>query len=294
MPNLLDLPREIRDHIYSYCTKDMRLRWTQEENVWRTNLFAKVDIQVNGGPLLNLLLTHSRIKEEYMDTATYKRLSVTLRLAPLMGRTRSTAALGSEYNVGHGRHFEKSTDGLLASIADLTIYIEGGSVYGYSNAVRPSLELHLDVNHLIKLFSARAANIRSLRYALQCMNGRIIHDPGTTYPGPHWVPLPPSLSTIASMPLVQRVEGYRLTHSYEPGDEILTLYHECTDFACYAYGKDPKAVQFWCAEDILSEWPNSKLPTPTVDSDYDDFDDLPWTLKGWKERRGREEALAWF
>jgi hypothetical protein len=45
-------------------------------------------------------------------------------------------------------------------------------------------------------------------------------------------------------------------------------------------------VQYWNTEEILEEWPNTKLAAPNPDGSLNSacVDGLPYTFGGWRER----------
>jgi hypothetical protein len=59
-----------------------------------------------------------------------------------------------------------------------------------------------------------------------------------------------------------------------------------TKLGCYVYATYDKAVQYWNTEEILEEWPNTKLAAPNPDGSLNSacVDGLPYTFGGWRER----------
>jgi hypothetical protein len=80
MAHLLTIPREIRDLIYGYLTQERNFYLERERCYYGSK---EVDVQVKNAPLLSVLLSHSRLKEEYMESTAFKRLSITLRMSPV-------------------------------------------------------------------------------------------------------------------------------------------------------------------------------------------------------------------
>ena len=70
-PHLLTIPREIRHEIYGYLHYEIRIDWhwceTDHPDYWEL-----ADLTYRNAPLLNVLLFHSRLHDEYLDSACFK------------------------------------------------------------------------------------------------------------------------------------------------------------------------------------------------------------------------------
>jgi hypothetical protein len=82
MANLLTLPREIRDQIYTYLTRDLTVQWHRGIDDWKSTLETTVDIEIKDAPLFHVLLTPSQLRDEYLESTVFKRFSIMLRFAP--------------------------------------------------------------------------------------------------------------------------------------------------------------------------------------------------------------------
>lgn len=71
-PHLLTLPREVRNLIYENLTRTLELRGIKKIGDSLTMVF------LTNAPYVNLLLTHSRLHDEYKESDAFQKLSVTV------------------------------------------------------------------------------------------------------------------------------------------------------------------------------------------------------------------------
>ncbi|KAH7355488.1 hypothetical protein BKA66DRAFT_274943 [Pyrenochaeta sp. MPI-SDFR-AT-0127] len=74
---LLTLPREIRNHLYSYLPHEKELRFGWQSTVHTT--YGAIAMHVENAPPLNLLLTHPQLHNEYLEV---ENLSARFRPLP--------------------------------------------------------------------------------------------------------------------------------------------------------------------------------------------------------------------
>lgn len=72
-PHLLTIPREIRDLFYDYLHKRADVHWKVDEG---TVCCAKIEI--DEAPLLNVLLTCSRLRDEYLEGRLFAKRDATI------------------------------------------------------------------------------------------------------------------------------------------------------------------------------------------------------------------------
>jgi hypothetical protein len=87
--------------------------------------------------------------------------------------------------------------------------------------------------------------------------------------------------TMVRFQLVQRAEGYRLTH-WEATYGRQTM----TKMGCHTYQVEMEAKQFWNKEYAYEK--SSDLCDPEPENNYHRW------LKEWREKTGHEDATAWF
>lgn len=78
----LTLPREIRDIIYTHLTTSVSLPW-----LWRISIMTGypgfpdvVQAQIMGAPMVNVLLIHPQIYDEYSRMVAYRRAALRFNL----------------------------------------------------------------------------------------------------------------------------------------------------------------------------------------------------------------------
>ncbi|KAF2001542.1 hypothetical protein P154DRAFT_574889 [Amniculicola lignicola CBS 123094] len=81
---LLSLPREIRDLIYPYIAQEANLYFQDPANKLILGQFWVLGLHIPRSPIVSILLTHSRLREEYLESAIFKELSVSLHLKPVV------------------------------------------------------------------------------------------------------------------------------------------------------------------------------------------------------------------
>jgi hypothetical protein len=70
-PRLLTLPREVRNLIYGYLTREVELRGIDKIGDKPTI------VTIGNAPYVNVLLTHSRLHEEYKESSRFSQVSAT-------------------------------------------------------------------------------------------------------------------------------------------------------------------------------------------------------------------------
>ncbi|KAF3008437.1 hypothetical protein E8E13_002951 [Curvularia kusanoi] len=73
-PHLLTLPREIRDMIYGYLTQDRQLPL---KSISQVDGFRTL-VEIKKPPYVDVLLTHSRLRDEYLQSTCFKDLSLVI------------------------------------------------------------------------------------------------------------------------------------------------------------------------------------------------------------------------
>jgi hypothetical protein len=70
-PHLLTVPREIRDQIYSHLHRKIQLHHTPLRDV-----ALRIDVSLKNTPLISVLLMHPRLRAEYTQSPSFKKLSL--------------------------------------------------------------------------------------------------------------------------------------------------------------------------------------------------------------------------
>lgn len=83
-PHLLTLPREIRNEIYRHLSHDVSLRFCGDGDT----LVGPYTARLTNAPILSVLLTHSRLYQEYMDAAWCRNVCVSMDWEPAICHAR--------------------------------------------------------------------------------------------------------------------------------------------------------------------------------------------------------------
>jgi hypothetical protein len=75
--HLLTLPREIRNEIYGYLTKEIKFDWVWEHEFDSDGPYMAT-VLIEDVPICAILLTHSRLCEEYLEARCFKELHATI------------------------------------------------------------------------------------------------------------------------------------------------------------------------------------------------------------------------
>jgi hypothetical protein len=161
----------------------------------------------------------------------------------------------------------------------------------------PQSGLYQEVSGCIGIFTGKTSSLTMVKVALRFNPGNIVPDGFEYADFTRSGYLPQPLSIVGGLPLLHRVEAYRLYHHlvYSSNFGKYNLLQSVTKVGCYLYASEHNTARYWNAEEILEEWPDTKTeaPAPDVDVDYVFLDESPHMFGGWKEKRGHDEAIAW-
>ncbi|KAH7063870.1 hypothetical protein BKA63DRAFT_183822 [Paraphoma chrysanthemicola] len=121
--NLLSIPREVRNLIYSYLTQELRLNWTEVFRTTHTDIATSVEVVVTNVPILSVHLAHSRLKDEYEQCPAFRKVTMTLRLKSRQDLNKQSLSVLSKrlktYPASSIKHF-------LAHIVRVVILVDCG------------------------------------------------------------------------------------------------------------------------------------------------------------------------
>ncbi|KAJ4363418.1 hypothetical protein N0V83_009711 [Neocucurbitaria cava] len=273
---LLTIPREIRDLIYSHLGNSISVEWTWPTEHLRTkNIFSPrllpqaVRLQVQNAPQLSVLLTHSRLHDEYLEIVSRNGLSATVDL----GR-------GGDWWSSH-----KASTELLDRLRHVNISL---SVPFLSS---PSLDNGPIMEDLADIINGKAPQLASLQVVLQSQY--IYYESRDDFKD-LFLPViikstPPPI--FGDLPLLNHAAGYRFNSQICPSRH--SLLNNFERVCCYTYARNCNVQEAWIPGDILDrfnpDWsPHSKnLATITTET-------LGKGMDEWWEKRGYEEVKAWF
>ncbi|KAJ8116490.1 hypothetical protein OPT61_g2091 [Boeremia exigua] len=249
-PHLLTLPREIRNLIYEHLFHEISLR----ELVQSTpTLFTTLKIHVDNAPLSSVLLVHSQLRDEYLETGPFHRLSITissreLRFLPHFTPQDLVTFTGSARGSERMRAVVRRSQHVNIHYMNCTP--------GYT------------IQDVINLFTPDFAVLRSLRVAVWESVGSVRYNARTSY----LEPLPPTPDVVlddslAGLSLVQRGACFGLSHNQGSLASHISnttsspswFYHTVGQitFAVYASGRSEPAL--W-DERVVKHWKSSRYP----------------------------------
>jgi hypothetical protein len=98
-PHLLTIPREIRDEIYGYLSHEVIIVCGWELSKHRMGKYKYKCVRFENAPIVALLLTHSRLHDEYLQSAPFKNLHISFKLEPcycrILENTKNVESEGS-------------------------------------------------------------------------------------------------------------------------------------------------------------------------------------------------------
>jgi hypothetical protein len=318
--NLLTLPRELRDRIYSYLTHTIDIQWDGfTKDAPRGMRGEKQILEPIRGHLVNcplpsVLLVHPRIHQEY-HAMCEKVLEAFF--------DESLCMVGPPERLW--RPLEDST---IARLRHVTVNIRLHIRTTFQN-----LDWQNQL-HLLGTLATKATQLQTLRVGVrqQYRNTTpIISDQhldailadatcrlGTPRPTAFLPGVPVVLNDLV---LVQRGEGYRIgylnaiTNRTPTGPATLTIASDTTymleDFAyslrhgvrkigVYTYARQGLNYEkrLWTTENAISSWPMRDYPKEALDNVPTEratlWAGLPRKLTGWVEKRGAKDVKNWF
>ncbi|KAH7076245.1 hypothetical protein FB567DRAFT_553197 [Paraphoma chrysanthemicola] len=227
--NLLSIPRELRNLIYNYLTREMRFNWTGAFRPTHTDLATRVEVVVTNVPIPSVLLAHSRLKDEYEECQAIKNVTMTLRLKSRQDRNN------------------QSLDVLLEQ---LKTYATSSIEHTLPHIVRVVIFVDCGKRHLVMFHGMLYQTSSNIWPTVQ-----ILFTTGRFLPSP--------LDRLASLPLEQRAEAYRLSYGNSADPTNDAMEHVITKVGCYLFTKGSGTAHYWRPREVL-----------------------PYAMRGWREKRG--------
>jgi hypothetical protein len=291
LPPLLVLPRELRNLIYSYVDADPDPEW------YFTKLFApcRVQYRVHNAPNLDLLHTHPRLREEYLEVIGRDGISVTIFDEENRERGLVIGALPNPpVSPMHDKPHTLPLDALFARFVKHVTILTNTS-HGNHGSYSELKTRWTTLQPLVSVLLQRGPFLSTMRIGIQYHSSTRLQHHNNTYPqfeAANFLNSPPIHLDV--MRLVQRAEGYRL-HQVPPWPGQPRPQHGIVKHGCYLYSKSGTYYDnhFWERSDVLGQFElqpytigNWNTPLPPSISGHE--------MKEWREKRGHEEAVAWF
>jgi hypothetical protein len=317
-PNLLTLPRELRDRIYSYLTHTIAVEWNGfTKDAPRGAEGDEQIVEPLPGRLLScpypsVLCIHPRIYEEYNATCA-KALEVVF--------DQSLYMMGPQGS----RHIPRMIlkDHVLARLRHVTIFVRL-----HARTTSQNLDWRQQL-HVLRSVAAKAPQLETLRVALRqqylsdaptCQDSEV---PAVLVPAAQRFqdaktdPFLPDLpSALSHLSLVQRGEGCHvgyastikaqqqplhpdLVATYTLDGQAHVVYHGIRKIGVYTFARENGNYdkRLWTQTEVVTRWPMRKYPEEAIDNVSPERSALllrfPLEMTEWIEKRGVEEAKNW-
>jgi hypothetical protein len=288
-PSLLTLPRELRDHIYSYLTQELNFCVSydagQLPEVRQEKAFA---IHIENAPLGSVLLSHSRLHDEYLETPFFKTIRATVHIDGTIG-SHSERPLSQLPELTASQ-----ADSTLRRVLHAIIIIDFGD--GNNNGRQPDFAAYWPFLQTFALkFGTPATPLLSLKIAASfrtyAMIMPYIADTRTDF-YQNTIFRPPPIE-IACLPLIQRLEAERFTIILAGGS---VHHYNISLLCCYAFQDELEEERYWDKGLLAKHFPINGTGEPW-DRDAEAcnlpaWHTIPHRSGLWKERSGREEVLS--
>ncbi|KAH8702906.1 hypothetical protein GQ44DRAFT_778352 [Phaeosphaeriaceae sp. PMI808] len=310
-PNLLSLPRELRDCIYSYLTKEVDFNWERDNiiaprgNEGNVKPIDPVPVRLLNCPLPQVLYLNTRIHEEYLETCLHSLEAV------IDPKLHLEASLRFKPRPCRGHQLDLSND-ILKRLRHITLFL---TLQGRST--QRSLDWE-DQLGLLRLITCKAPHLDTLRLAVrQQYRPKIsivpddVLDAALTPAAKRLNVtllrrfLPKLPGAIAAMSLIQRGEGYHIgCRGYDTFRVMDSLgahkiQHDVSKIGVYAYVRDATNTfkRMWYMDEIVAHWPVHEYPAVLLASVSQERAHLiagfPTRMYEWIERRGVDEVKEW-
>jgi hypothetical protein len=315
--SLLTLPRELRDRIYSYLTRQVDFDWEHgdistlggaDEPV---QLVEPVPFRILNCPIVEVLRVHPQIYEEY-HTICMNSLEAIIDPSlhtlekPLFNPHPNSRTL---------------SEAVLARLRHITLFLKL-----HARTTSQNLDWQNQLN-LLHAVATRTPHLLTLKVACRQqyhLETPIFHDavvPRVLIPAAKRLndasstPFLPRVPTsMSGMVMVQRGEGYHIgyammsrpnesssTHlvTYLASGIAYSIFHGIRKMGVYMFARGGKnyAKRFWTEGEVIAHWPMRKYPKQAMENVEEGkatlYARLPNELTEWVERRGAEDVENW-
>lgn len=316
-PTFLALPREIRNRIYTYLTRQLDFDWDRDNIITLRGALGDVQIvepvpvRLYKCPLPQVFLIHPRIREEYHEECM-KNLEAIIDPSlhtlekPLFDAHPQSSAI---------------SDAVLSHLRHITIYLR---LYVRSTSTSLDWQNQLNLLRAVTIKAPRLATIRVAvrqQYHLESPTFDDIDVPAVLIPAAkrlHDAPstqfLPELPTTLGNLSLVQRGEGYhvgyaltykhiRVAHPLVPSYSVAgcaySISHGVRKVGIYTFARENGhySKRLWTEQEIIAKYPMRKYPKQVLENVSDAraqlLARLPYQLTEWVERTGVEEVRTW-
>lgn len=317
--HLLNLPRELRNHIYSYLTRQLDFDWDQDGIIQprgtqgELQIVEPVPIRLLNSPLPHVFRIHSRMNAEYREYC----------LARLEAKVDSAVPLRGTAGFKALPHSSARNDATIARIRHLTLFIQlhassGPYSLDWQDQLRVILAITNKTSHLLTLRVAVRQQFSTRRPTFPDSLLSDILVPATARIQPDYTTLlmPPMPHAVRHMPMVQRGEGYHIgfgslnvVNANGIPVPILDLDSGCSyrlthgirKIGIYTYARQPDNIRvrerFWTVDEVVRHWPMrayvSGIRQIFPEERVDWLLKRPLEMTEWLEKWGKVDVENW-
>lgn len=300
---LSNLPRELRDQVYGHLTTDQIVIWGGNHgwSLFPPLLSSVASITLHGTPILDQQLDLGHLKHEYDAQLSRMRTSATIRVGTYANpyaraHDESDVFKPTMRSIKDGSTFQALRE-QFCPVDQVTIFINCGYDRRTGSVYHQPGERHWDsLQYFLRYTTGEPAHFKRFRVAMYWSTWG--QNQGHEYPNfttpdgcRPFLPAPPP--EFANLPIVQRGEAYRLYN--DPGSEWNSERDQqnvVTKIAWYAFGEGAG----WEPGEVEEEWPlprDHEVPLPG-EVEFAPRFGLEFVSGGSREKRGHNEAVAWF
>jgi hypothetical protein len=271
-PHLLGIPREMRNLIYEYLYEE------------RHELEIEAEFRAVAGlrncPLVNVLLVHPQLREEYLDSRCFRNLS--LYFTNLAMYDAETVLASPKL---------RNISSAFRSVRECTVFVELDS---FDDEIS-SESLWFCVETVVDGLAPNAQNLSVLCIAIQTVQPhKFYHGDLSIFTNDEWAmesdfSSPPPL--LLGLPFAKGGEGYRLlnsrrVHSLSAPDRVSHDQHHVGIFT-FSLGRQKDMKHLISHGEIIEQWPTGACPPEVLRmlSEEDGQEVVSWSrqVMGWRD-----------
>lgn len=317
-PHFLTLPRELRNRVYSYLTRQLDFDWNRGDvskpgsSLGDVQITEPVPVRLINCPLPHVFRIHPQITEEYREVC------ITLLEAIINFSLHALEKLLFDPQP----ESDAMDNAALSQLRHITIFVK---LHARTTSENLDWKNQLD---LLQAVISKAPKLATLRLALQqqyyLAPSPVFNDqgvPSVLVPADSRLQnaqsspfLPEVPLSLGDMSLVQRGEGYRVGYvktftgksslhgiipSYTISGREHYISHGIRKIGVYTFAREDEyySKRLWMEEEVVANWPMRRYDKEAIENvSYERavlLKRLPHELTEWVERTGAEQVKRW-
>jgi hypothetical protein len=228
--------------------------------------------------LIDVLLAHSRLHDEYLESECFRAPSVTILYVP----NDAYLSRGENQKIGNE---------VFAQLCTATIFFE--FEYGTSGPSHWA-----DIHKFTEVVASRAPRLSTLRIGMRCPGQESVrYEMMPALTQTHSIAnrvkfMPPPPNNLMCLPITRRGEGYTLEFA-DFSDDCLS--HIIVRVGAYVFSREKVHEDIWRPQEHWEKWPTFKYPESvlqSLDSNETATVSQLHMVREWKDMRG-DELRIW-